>query len=159
MRFSIFCIGAALCVGCHKGQPKMTDEQVQKMRTEEPYLTKACIEKLRWNGVEAFDPETCIERLPAARWRGLWRDSFEAQVFCPAPAQQCPSKKADDLMWIEVGKRPAAMRDVLPGGLYAIDFIGRATAHGTPMRAYGMYRQDIVVDRMISIRQVEAPPK
>jgi hypothetical protein len=27
------------------------------------------------------------------------------------------------------------------------------------MRAYGMYRQDIVVDRMISIRQVEAPPK
>ena len=48
------------------------------------------------------------------------------------------------------------LRDALPGGLYAVDFVGRRTAQGTP---YVGAEADIIVDRLISIRQVESPPK
>jgi hypothetical protein len=50
------------------------------------------------------------------------------------------------------------MRDALPGGLYAVEFIGRRTARGSAYAGYG-YAQDIIVDRLISMKEIDAPPK
>lgn len=53
---------------------------------------------------------------------------------------------------------PGFGRDTRPGGLYAVEFIGRRTAHGY---IYGDHplAQEVVVDRVISIKEIEAPPK
>jgi hypothetical protein len=132
---------------------------MQKIRTEMPWLTDGCLDKIRWGGIGALkDNEDCTRRLPPARWSGLWRNDFEASLFCPAPAPQCPGDARGDRIWFELEPRPAAVRNTIPGGLYAVDFIGRRSARGSPHEAWG-FTQDIVVDRLISIKEVEPPPK
>jgi hypothetical protein len=87
-----------------------------------------------------------------ARWYGLWRDGFEAQLFCAFPAKHCASITGQT--WIEFsGERPK--HDKI-GGLYAIDFIGRHTAR---KGYYGMGADHaVVVDQILSIELIEPPP-
>ena len=152
MRFILGMASLLFLVACDARTPAMTDEQVQKLRREVG-LTDACAETMRWHGTEASDPDKCIERRPAARWSGLWRDGFEGQFFCPAPARACPGSE-DKYIWLEGARRPAPEKNP-PGGLYAVEFVGRISVHGTPMRSYGAFYQDIEVDRMISIKRVD----
>lgn len=44
------------------------------------------------------------------------------------------------------------------GGLYAVEFEGRLTAYRGTYGHFGMYDHEVIVDRLISIRQVEPPP-
>ena len=55
-------------------------------------------------------------------------------------------------------KVPGIDAETPPGGLYALDFIGRRTAHGG-VNGDGPLAQELIVDRLISIKQIEAPPK
>jgi hypothetical protein len=95
--------------------------------------------------------ERCVRMLPPQRWRGLWRDMFEGSQFCPSPAKACPSGKAGDRIWL-TGGHPSN-----EGGLYAITFIGRRTAYRGPYGHLGFSDQEIVVDRLISKRLLQAP--
>jgi len=158
--WAILLVAFAVTGGCERARqltPKLSEEQLQKLRSEATYLTEACIEKMRWNGLDYFDGDECTQRGPPKRWRGLFRNAFEGQVFCPAPARECPIAAPNEQVWLDLGSRPAALRDVPPGGLYEIDFVGRSTTRGTPMSAYG-YDQDIILDRMISLKEIEPPP-
>ena len=146
-----------LLIGCDQRKPQMSDAQMQKLRVAMPWLSEACLETIRWGGIPKDD---CEKRLPPARYRGLWRNDFETPLFCPAPARECKNAVPPTVngIWLELRPTPAAVRDVAPGGLYAIEFIGRKSA-GESLRMAEGYAQDIVVDRVISIREVEAPPK
>jgi hypothetical protein len=42
--------------------------------------------------------------------------------------------------------------------LYQVDFIGRRPLHSGSFGHFGLFPTDVVVDRMISIKQVQAPP-
>ena len=156
MRLAIFALTALLFMGCERREPKMTEAQLQRLRSSG--VSDGCVTKAKWRGFSAVLPESCIDRLPPMHLRGLFRNDFEAPLFCPEPATQCRNSVGPKPsgIWFELDSRPPVLRDSLPGGLYAVDFIGRRTVHGTP---YALFAQDVIVDRLISIRQVEPPPK
>jgi hypothetical protein len=45
-----------------------------------------------------------------------------------------------------------------PGGLYAIDFIGRCSEGVGMFGHFGMSKHEVIVDRLLSIKQIEPPP-
>ena len=156
MRLAVLVLAMMALSGCHSEQPKMSDEQLSDLR--KMGIKDECLRKAKWEGAEVIT-EDCVERSAPAHWRGLWRDDFESPLFCHAPARECtngpqPGKK----IWLRLEPRPVALRKIVPGGLYAIEFIGRRSVHGTPAIANG-FAQDIVVDRLISLKQVEPSPK
>lgn len=154
----ILCLAMTVLCGCHQRKPRYTDAQMQKFHAELPWMTDACFDQLRSGGIESVNGD-CTKRLPAMRWRGLWRRDFEGSLFCPAPAQECTNQQTptSKRVWLQLNPEPSSLKDVAPGGLYAIEFIGRRSSKGSFEQAYG-YEQDMIVDRLISIRQVEAPP-
>jgi hypothetical protein len=154
-----------LLAACNQQHPqrqqKISDAELERWRTGMPGMKQECLEKLKWGGIEALPNELdkCFKMLPPTRWRGLWRRDFEASIFCPAPAKRCSNPYPDNAIQLEFrsGLKLAGIdADTPPGGLYALDLIGRRTAQGG---MYGPLAQELIVDRMISIKQVEAPPK
>jgi hypothetical protein len=117
---------------------------------------------------ETFKPltstyEICYKLTEPQRWQGLWRDDFEGSRFCPAPASRCPYHTPRDKIWLEysfgVTDTEPRERKVPPGGLYEVNLIGRRTAVKGNYGHMGGSDHALIVDRMISIRQIEAPPK
>ena len=95
--------------------------------------------------------------------RGLWRNDFEGSRLCPAPASACFYGSPGDKIWFDYSfgltdTRPRKWK-VQPGGLYAVDFIGRATKYRGRYGHMGAFDRLVVVDRIIAMREVEAPPK
>jgi hypothetical protein len=100
--------------------------------------------------------DQCERMTPPRRWRGLWRYAFEAPQFCEAPAKKCPTSPPGTYVEISFAKMPPGLAETPPGGLYAIDFVGRRTI--VPQPYFGRPRQDVIVDRLISIKELQPPP-
>ena len=162
MRLTFLAALLALAGSCKQApaqKPVMSDAEMRKLHARAPYMTDACLNKVKWGGIEALDDsDDCTQRLPPARWHGLFRNNFEGPLFCPRPAHMCPAGTQADKIWFEFEPRPESLKHAIPGGLYAVDFIGRRSARGSPRGAWG-FSQDIVVDRLISLKEIEAPPK
>ncbi len=120
-------------------------------------MTEACVEKVRRDGIDALpsDWQQCFKWTPPQRWQGLWVDGFEFSRFCPSPATECSS--AISGKWIWLSESPSAHLPVYRGEpsapVYAVDFVGRKTAY--PGRYSGLADQEIIVDRMISMRRLK----
>lgn len=100
--------------------------------------------------------DECFRMDPPRRWKGLWRDEFEGSRFCPAPATRCDFNMPGDLIWLNPER---VSRKEPDGGLYAVEFIGRRTAvKGRFYGHLGGSDYELIVDRFISMKQVEAPP-
>ncbi|MGN6589911.1 MAG: hypothetical protein ACTHKE_06445 [Sphingomicrobium sp.] len=113
---------------------------------------------------EGIPFDQCYKMDPPRRWAGLWRNEFEGSQFCPAPATNCgydsAGKKISPSYWLEESIRfPEAIKKRRFGGLYAIEFDGRKPTYPGAYGHMGMSDQAVIVDRLISIREVEAPPK
>lgn len=100
--------------------------------------------------------DQCFKMTGPQRWKGLWRDDFESSQFCAAPDTRCETTDRARFVWLDLAVDLPGAKDTPPGGLYAIDFIGRKTAY--PGLYDGTASQEIVVDRLISIRMVKPPP-
>ena len=100
--------------------------------------------------------DQCVKMLPPQRWRGIWQDHVEGQIFCPGATKECPDGGAG--IWLD---HPVKERgsDRHFGGVYAVDFIGRRTKYKGAYGHMGGSDYLVAVDRMISIKQIEAPPK
>lgn len=97
--------------------------------------------------------EFCVKMLPQQRWRGLWRAAFEGSRFCPEPAETCDDNTPGEQIWLS--RTPGQPT----GGLYRVDFIGRRTMYKGPYGHFGMFDQELIMDRVISIKLIEdAPP-
>jgi hypothetical protein len=106
--------------------------------------------------VTSLPAHQCFKMLASKRWTGLWRNEFERSWFCPPPARECSSNTTGEKAWLEFSSSlPAHWKGLRPGGLYAVDFIGRRTAYGSGDGRVG----GITFDRMISIKELEPPPK
>lgn len=142
--------------------PAMSDAEIKEVRLELPGMTDKCLETMRQNGAEALprDYDQCFKFTAPARMQGLWRNDFESSVFCEASAADCRYPVAQltsgDFVWLKLAPPPAGYDDTPPGGLYAIDFIGRRSV-GKGQFGYGA-GSEVVVDRLLSIKLVEPPP-
>lgn len=148
-----------LASGCEpQPQPKLSDAVVQKIRQGEPGITEACLSELRKRGFDGPNIATdkCFQMTEPRRWRGLWRHDFEGSLFCPEPRLECSSVTPGDLVWLTFAKNLPATKLEPTGRLYSIDVIGRRTRHRASHGHFGMFDHELIVDRVISIREIEA---
>lgn len=107
--------------------------------------------------------EQCFRFGEPQRMQGLWRNDFEGSEFCPASAKRCPpptdSSGVRQSTWLQIKPHLNGWENTPPGGLYAIDFIGRRSQHLAMYGHMGMSNSEVIVDQLISIREIEAPPK
>ena len=90
--------------------------------------------------------DQCVKMLSKQHWRGIWRNQFEGQLFCPDP---CGPK--GDLIWMT--DRTKTRRNTKEG-VYRIEFEGRQTMYRGSYGHFGLADHEVIVDRMISIRRV-----
>ena len=153
MRAFLAAISLLLCCGCQQRQAKMSEEDIKRIVAGLPGITDACIDKLRYGGIQAMPNETdqCFEMMPQRRWTGLWRNAFEESIFCADEpervAAECPTGPGGTWLEPEGGTMPDQ-------ALYRLEFIGRRTAQPAHFGHMGMNDHEIVVDRMISKRLV-----
>ena len=158
MRVSTAALVFLLLAACR--QPKLSEEQIERIRQAEPGMSEACLELARYGGIEALPQEIdkCDRMTPKRRWTGLWRNEFEGSVFCATPAKECSSQSPDQT-WLDFSiSLPARWKGMPPGGLYAVDFIGRATVFPGHYGHMGVFRHEVIMDRLISMREIEPPP-
>ncbi len=139
--------------GCHHAEPKLTDAGLQAIRDANPGMTEECLESIKFGGIVAIPGrvDQCYEMAPPQRWRGQWHDGFEGQIFCPESDRACAAGDQDQLNWLTfaTGARPTSATST--GKSYAIDFIGRRTRYPGNYGHFGVFRNAIVVDKLISI--------
>jgi hypothetical protein len=144
-------------------QPKFSDAELQAIRAGAPGMTEDCLTKLKWGGTEALPPkeEYCFKFTPPRRMHGLWRNSFEGSEYCDDSAGKCPDAKVEkdpkSFTWFALQLLPG-WKDTPPGGLYKVDFIGRRSVGAGMFGHFGMSQNEVIVDRLLSIEEVEPPP-
>lgn len=145
----------SLCA-CDQRKPKIDDAALQRLLIVAPGMTKACAEKMRFGGVEAMPQrvEQCFEMSKPQRWRGLWLDAFETQLFCPAPAQTCELGRREGDIWISFANDSRPAGQAASEQTYVVDFIGRSTVKPGIYGHGGIFSREIVVDKLMSISPV-----
>lgn len=109
--------------------------------------------------------EQCYKMLPSRRYRGIWLDEFEGSRFFEA----APSAEAVKIIvgrdrlrgpsgeWLSWAGR--IDDKVLPrkspnSRMMVLDFVGRRTAYPGSYGHFGMSKSYIVVDRLLTARQI-----
>jgi hypothetical protein len=140
--------------GCHQRKPKASEEFLSRIRAAAPGITDRCLDAIRYGGIEAMSNrvEKCFKMTPQRRWRGLWRDDFEGSTFCVEPAQDCPLADPDASTWLTLPDNLEIPSKVERGGLYQVEFLGRRTQYPGHYGHMGVFGQEMVVDRIISIK-------
>ena len=139
-------------------QPKLSNEQVQKLKAAMPGITDECLDKVRWGGIEAMPSEIdkCFKMEPQRRWNGLYVTGFEWSRFCPAPAPECSDTSTGRYITLDDSAAPAlpAYAGEESPPRYEVEFVGRKTVFPIDGPSVPIY--EMVVDRLISIKRIEA---
>lgn len=120
-------------------------------------------------GVIAFKPTDQCYKMEAPRsYRGVWVDEFEGQAFIPEGAKtpewprgnpKSPEwkKEADRAIaatiWLDVERVNLSGEGRRDGRKFLIEFVGRKTMYSGHYGHMGMAGQEIIVDRVISLRE------
>ena len=159
MTFPIAKASALLILGsmsaCEQRETKVSERELQELRSELPGITERCLQAIRLGGLEAFPTrvDDCFEMLPAQRWKGMWRRDFEVSQFCRSPARSC-SFDTTDAIWLTFAGTPEKMSERVEG-LYAIEFVGRRTRREGFHGHLGAFEHEVVVDKLISLQPVD----
>jgi len=106
--------------------------------------------------------DQCLRFTPPRRWKGIAELGLENSRFCDGARDRCPPWEMDPLTWLEF--RPGStdgfkIRGAIEGPhLDRIEFIGRRTIYPGQFGHMGGYDHHMIVDRMISIQELEPPP-
>lgn len=107
--------------------------------------------------VTSLPTDQCYKMRAPQRMRGVWIDEFEGSQFFPNRSVAPPRLAAHPWIWLSVerGKLPRRYRALAPEGrAMLIEFIGRRTLYRVPSGHMGLYDYEIIVDRVISARDV-----
>lgn len=163
MRCLVILMMCALFASCKRPAdekvPRYSDAIMRQIEADFPGMTQACLDKLKWGGVEAVPAKSdaCYRFESARRWEGVWEHYMEHSTFCAAPALSCPDDP-DREVWLEFSGAEPPEAGFPPGGTFAIEFIGRRNVGAGTFGHGGMFRNEVIVDRVISIRKVAEPP-
>ena len=112
--------------------------------------------------------DECSKMEPARRYQGIWVDAFEGQQFIPkgTKAPQWPRgnfntsewrKEADRAIagsiWLDVERAKLGHKWKQGGRRAIIEFVGRKTRFPGNYGHMGMFGQEIIVDRVISLTE------
>jgi len=160
MKVLLIAATAALLVGCHKREPKVADRIIRQLHASYPAMTDECLEKLKWGGPEAMPERSdeCFKFDRQRRWKGVWTNDFEGSTFCPA-GSKCPIQfsAVPQLIWLEFAPNLSPKESKL-GATYELEFIGRRSIGKGQFGHMGVSENDIIVDRIISMKELRAPP-
>jgi len=106
--------------------------------------------------IASLPTDQCYKMTKPERVRGYWSDQFEGSQFCDAPTRACFNSEKNST-WLEFVD-PKMERREPTGALYAVELIGRRPLHSGTFGHFGMFQNDIVVDRMISMKRLGPPP-
>lgn len=162
MRFAAVIFAGLLIGGCQEPQPpeSLDPEQYSaaQIRKALPGIADACIARLQVDDTRSVPADQCFEMQEPRRFRGLWRNEFEGSRFCPEPARECGHDTPGDEIWLTFSEDlPQSKLDDF-GGLYELDLVGRRTLHQGRHGHFGLYDHVLIVDRVISMKEMEAPP-
>lgn len=147
---------AFLVAACDRAAPKLDDVVLRRIRTAYPGMTEACLDRIKYGGIEAMPMhvEKCFRMTSPQRWRGLWRDDFEGQHFCSSRVQVCSYEKEGERIWItfKSGTRPT--KRSATGRVFTIDFVGRRTLLPGHHGHMGVSQHEIVVEKLISFSPI-----
>jgi hypothetical protein len=107
--------------------------------------------------IKSLPTDQCFKMTKPQEWKGLWRNDFEGSRFCPEPARECTDQTKGDPIWLTFPKPPENEMQGR-GGLYVVDIIGRRTLYPGMQGHMGMSKYEMIVDRVISMKEVEPPP-
>lgn len=122
--------------------------------------------------IGSLPTDQCYKMESARRYRGVWVDAFEGQAFIPEGTKETEwphgdSKSAEwrkkmdraiaATIWLDVERVNLGHERQRGGRRAFIEFIGRKTMYPGNYGHMGMSGQEIVVDRLISLR--ECPEK
>jgi hypothetical protein len=124
---------------------------------------KIAAQMMRWGipwGIPCKDSQRddqCFNFSEPEHLRGYWRNNFEGSQFCAASATQCQPENRAEFVWLEFASPLAGRDDTPPGGLYAIDFVGRRSEYGGLFGGQALANHEVIVDRLLSIKVIDPP--
>jgi hypothetical protein len=161
MRSMILIVGGVLITGCQQA-----GDQYRRLPPPEAFvkLKDRVAVRMLQSGIPwtypCMEPGRCLKYDGPKRIRGLWRNDFEGSQFCEAPATQCSFDMPGPRTWLDARVSfPTEFKRRDLGGLYAVDFIGRSSQYRGNYGHVGVFDKEVIVDRIISIREIEPPPK
>lgn len=99
----------------------------------------------------------CVKMTRPQRWSGIWKNDLEGSRFCLS-SDPCAEVRDREQTWLTFeGKLPPGIEPGR-GGAYQIEFFGKRTQYPGMYGHLGMSEHEIVVDRLITIREIEPPP-
>ena len=131
-----------------------------------------CLYHIDAETMGSLPTDTCYKMEAPRRYRGIWVDEFEGQSFVPegTKAPEWPRgnrsspewiKQVDRAIaatiWLDVERAKVGHKWQQGGRKVFIEFVGRKTRYPGNYGHMGMSGQEIIVDRVISLR--ECPEK
>ncbi|MDO9490499.1 MAG: hypothetical protein Q7J32_19180 [Sphingomonadaceae bacterium] len=104
--------------------------------------------------------DQCYKMLPPQRMRGVWIDEFEGSRFYPDRTAAPRGDEDRPMIWLDVGRveLPHGYTRGRPDGrAVLVDFIGRRTRYRAPSGHMGLFDYEIIVDRVISAKELSNP--
>ncbi|WP_294252807.1 hypothetical protein [uncultured Sphingomonas sp.] len=132
------------------------DQEIARTGVGKPGRPFPCAREVKFSDttvVESGSTDRCVRMEQSRLWRGLWRNEFEGQRFCPEPVAGCSDAAQGERIWFTQG---AFIGE--EGAVYEVTFIGRRTQYRGTYGHLGMSDHEVIVDRPLSIRLVEGPP-
>ena len=121
--------------------------------------------------IGSLPTDQCYKMEEARRHRGVWVDEFEGQRFIPEGTNLPEWPKTDPkspgwkeqferariaTIWIDTSRANVDRKSRRNGARRFIEFVGRKTMFPGAYGHFGMSGQEIIVDRVISLR--DCPP-
>jgi hypothetical protein len=140
--------------GCEKQKPVVSEQAMERIQQADPGMTKECLRKIRYGEEISSRVDDCFEMTPEQHWRGLWRDDFEGSIFCPAPAQRCNDADPAKEIWLSFADDKSPDGRQPDSQLYEIEFLGRRTLKPGTYGHMGIFKYEMIADRVISLTLV-----
>ena len=158
LRFAAALVAPLLSLALSHDQvpSRLSSAFITTLRQEAPGMTAACWRLLHRYGEDAFPRKVdqCFTMMPAQRWRGIWEDYHEGQQFCAA-GTYCSDDFDRPLVWITFADGVRPTRSPTERS-YVVELIGRRTLRPGLHGHFGVFKHEIVVDRLISITPAPA---
>lgn len=127
-----------------------------------------CTFHIETDVIGTLPTDQCYKMEMSRRYRGVWVDEFEGQRFIPEGTSPPEWPRTDPkspgwrglferarlaTIWLDASRVTFDKKNRQNGGRWFIEFFGRKTLYSGAYGHFGMSGQEIIVDRVISLRE------